>query len=330
MRIKEKQNVYLTSISTFDFSPNFMIRFKKLAKKIQRLLRKVYGSTNSIKDLASITTLIFGLVEDIKHKGFPNYSFDEELKIVNDYLLWYLKNKWATRYDHECSSYGEAALALYLDLFITATTGDVNKELQAKPTFLKNPKTGAVLEIDIWFEDFHLAFEFQGEKHYIDNKVKEKDNFKLEELRKKKIVLIPVNISQLNYTELQRLIVNSIKDFLGIHNLFTDERSGFMIESLPSTHLLLNFSKIAQRLYLSKLLFVESLKWLDDESEKYITNVAKKNPISSNYPAPRQTPEHGDFDIEYIYKKLKYVTQVRKSRTRRRVSKAIPKDNAKV
>ncbi len=321
--------MYLASISTFDFYPNFTIRFKKLIRKTQHLLRKVYGSTNSIKDIAGITTLIFGLAEDIKLKGVPKYSFEEELKVVNDYSLWYLKSKWATRYDNKCSSYGEAALALYLDLFVTATIREVNRELQAKPTFLKNPKTGAVLEIDILFEDILLAFEFQGEHHYTDNKVKEKDCFKLEELRKKKIVLIPVNISQLNNTELQRLIVNSIKDFLGIHDLFMGERSDFEIESLPSTRQLLSFSKIVQRLYLSKLLFVESLKWLDNESKKYITNVAKKNPISSSYSAPRQTPAQGDFDIKYIYKRLKYVAQLRKSKSRVSVSKIISKYGCK-
>lgn len=314
--IKEKHTEYLARVSSLGIPSSFSDRFTKLGKKLQGLLRKEYASTNSMTEIAGISTIVFGLVEDIQQKRLPAYRFDAELKLVNDYLSKYLDSKSASKYDGKCSSYGETLLVLYLDLFVTATISETDRELQTKPAFLINPKTGSVLEIDVLFEDFQLAFEFQGEHHYTDDAVKEKDRFKLEELRKRKVVLIPVNISQLNGKELQKLIVNSIKDFLGIHDLFTDKRTRFDVDSLPRTRQLLNFSKIAQRLYLSSVLFTENLNWLDEKSRKYITSRTKDSPMSSAQPAPRQIPAHGDFDIQQIYRDLKHVTRARKTRPR--------------
>ncbi len=316
--IKERQKYYLEKIANQGYDSDFTRKFKNLTKKIQKLLRKEYISENSIKSIPNIAGIIFGLVEDIKQKQALSYDFDGEVKIVNEYLIKYLENKISTNYDGKCPSYGEALLNAYVDLFITSTVSKTDKDSPAHPYFLINPKTGSGLEIDILFEDFHIAFEFQGEHHYTDTKTIEKDKFKLAACHKKEIPLIPVNPSQLNSDILQELIANSIKDFLQLNDLFKDKQIEYWAEYLSqvgiSNKQLLRFSKVAQRLYLSKIIFSESLKWLDAKSGEYIKNYKGKYPAahSALRPAPRYISSNNDFSIEDIYKNLKYVTQVRK------------------
>jgi hypothetical protein len=314
--VKNRHRDYLAEIACHEFFPSLETRFNKLARLVRSLLRKEYASSNALTVIAQTANLIFGLMEDIKRKHLPDYPFEQELLALNDYLIKYLEAKWVSRYGGECASYGETALVLYLDLFIAVSVSDPDIELQAKPSFLRNPATGAILEIDVMLENYHLAFEFQGEHHYTDDNVKEKDQFKLRQLYEKQIILIPVNISQLYSHTLQMLIVNSIKDFLGIHDLFTNKRYEVDISRLPSTHQMLNFSKVTQRLYLSKHLFAGSLKWLDNRSCEYIINVSGRSPISSSTSAPRQTPPHGDMDIDYVYKQLKHVRKARRDKAK--------------
>lgn len=319
--IKESQKQYLEKIVNQEYYSDFTKKFKNLTKKIQKLLRKEYISENSLKNIPTISTLIFGFVEDIKQKHALSYDFDGEVKIVNEYLIKYVENKISTSYNKKCPSYGEALLNAYVDLFITTTVFKTDKESPAYPDFLINPKTGSNLELDIWFEDFHIAFEFQGEHHYTDIKTIEKDKFKLTKCPTKGISLIPVNPSQLNSDILQKLIVNSIKDFLQLNNLFKDKRIEYWAEYLAQVEIsnkqLLRFSKVVQRLYLSRIIFSESLKWLDTKSDKYITNCKRKYPAthSAKEPAPRYISTNNDFSIEDIYKNLKYVTWVRKRKS---------------
>jgi hypothetical protein len=316
--IKERQELYLEKIVNLEYHSDFTNRFKNLTKKIQKLLRKDYASENSIKSIPTISRLLFGLIEDTKRKRALSYGFDNEVKIVNEHLIKYLKNKISTRYDGKCPSYGEALLNAYLDLFITATVFKTGKEIPAYPSFLMNPKTGSILEIDTLFEDFHIAFEFQGEHHYTNTKTKEKDEFKLTACPESGILLIPVNPFQLNSDILQKLIVNSIKDFLRLNDLYKDKRTEYWAEYLAqigiSNKQLLRFSKVAQRLYLSKIIFSESLKWLDIKSNEYINEYKRKYPEarSAKEPAPRYIFTNNDLSIEDIYKNLKYVTRVRK------------------
>jgi hypothetical protein len=314
--MKNRQRDYLAEIACHEFYPSLETRFKKLTRLVRSLLRKEYVSSNALTAIAQTAKLIFGLMEDIKREHLPGYTFEQELLALNDYLIKYLEAKWASEYGGECRSCGETALVLYLDLFIALTVSDLDKELQAKPSFLRNPATGAILEIDVMFENYHIALEFQGEHHYTDNNVKEKDQFKIRRLREKQIILIPVNIFQLYSHTLQMLIINSIKDFLGIHDLFTNKRDEVDISRLPSTRQMLNFSKVTQRLYLCKHLFAGSLKWLDTRSREYIINMAARSPISSSTSAPRQTPPRGDMDIDYLYKQLKYVTKARRGKAK--------------
>jgi hypothetical protein len=218
--IKCSNQQYLNSIISTDCYSKFEQRFSKLTRKVRSLTRKEYGSKHSIVELSRISRLIVGFSENMKQREMPAFDFSAYKNVLNEYLINYLDAKRKNNYEGQCASYGETLFVLYLDLFLTATASGAVRELQANPEFLVNPKTGSVLEIDALFEDFRLAFEFQGEHHYTDPKTQQKDLFKLNECRNKKIILIPVNISQLNSKSLQVLIVNSIKDFFGIHDLF--------------------------------------------------------------------------------------------------------------
>lgn len=318
--IKERHNLYLEKIVNLEYHSDFTSRFKNLTKKIQKLLRKDYTSENSMKSIPLISRLLFGLMEDIKRKHALGYGFDDEVKIVNEHLIEYLKNKISTRYDEKCPSYGEALLNAYLDLFITATVFKTGKEIPAHPSFLMNPKTGSILEIDMLFEDFHLAFEFQGEHHYTNTKTKEIDEFKLTTCPENGLLLIPVNPFQLKGDILQKLIVNSIKDFLGLNDLFKDKRTKYWSKYLAqegiSNKQLLRFSKVVQRLYLSKIIFLDSLKWLDAKSIEYRNTQKSKYPEAQSLKelAPRHTFTNNDLSIEDIYKNLKYITHIKKKK----------------
>jgi hypothetical protein len=275
-------------------------------------MRKEYASQNSISEISNLGRLIAGFMEHIRQKKALTFDFIDYKNVINDYLINYLDFKKNSRYERQCNSYGETLFVLYLDIFITATLNQVERELQANPSFLINPRTSANLEIDVFFEDFKLAFEFQGEHHYTDLKTQAKDLFKLNECLNKGIILIPVNISQLNGKNLQILIVNSVKDFLGVHDLFTLNKENFSLRSNIKSKQLLNFCKIVERLYTSTIIFDASVTWLDGEATKYISKIQPRSPISSTINAPRQVPPMGDFDIFTLYKGLKHITDFRK------------------
>lgn len=310
--IKRRNQEYLAKISTFDYCDHFEQKFKNLTRKTQFLLRKERESENSIKHIPKIARIVAGFIQDIRRRGAPSYDFTEYFNILNHYLIGYLENKRTTKYEGKCASYGETLLVLYLDIFIAATVYKPDKKLQVHPPYLINPKTGSVLEIDVLLEDFHLAFEFQGEHHYTDAKVEAKDKFKLQECYRRGRILIPVNIVQLESNQLQILIVNSIKDFLSLNDIFTDKRDTFRLESSTSLRQLTNFCKVAERLHLSSIVFAESMKWLDDKAEKYKRKMQARSPISSTRAAPRQMPTTVGLDIDFIYRRLKHVSEVGK------------------
>lgn len=310
--IKERQKQYLEKLANQEYNSEFTNRFKNLSIKIRKLLRKEYASENSIKIIPTISRILFGLIEDIKQKHAINYDFCEEKKVVNKYLINYLDYKISSNYDKKVPSYGETLLNAYLDLFITATVFNTDKETSAHPYFLVNPKTKSKLEIDVLFEDLHIAFEFQGEHHYTNSKTLDKDQFKLTECHEKETVLIPVNPSQLNCNTLQELIVNSIKNFLQLNELFEDKRPEHLAHVEIGKIQLLKFSKVVQRLYLSNIIFSESIEWLDTKSNEYINKSKEKYPISANKPAPRYLFNNDDISLENMYKNLKYVRQLRK------------------
>jgi hypothetical protein len=256
--------------------------------------------------------LLFGLEEDLPRLGLPAFSLDREKAVLNRVIISALDRRRASNYSGECGSYGETLLNCYLDLFITLTVLNTPREIEAKPSFLVNPATGAVLEIDVLLEDFRLGFEFQGEHHYTDPKVVAKDAFKLRALAKHQRILVPVNISQLHGETLQNLIVNSIKDDLGLQQLLTSRNPSALPRGRASQKQLLQFSKAVQRIYLSRILFAASFAWLDNEATRYVAQMNRRNPISSTTPAPRHISPAGDLDVTRIYRALEYVTQARR------------------
>jgi hypothetical protein len=310
--IKYHNRQYLESIKNVKHRSIFEHKLTNLTHKIRSLTRKEYGSENSIHELSRIGRLIAACMEDMKQRKVAIFDFIEYKNVLNEYLVKYLEFKRINKYNGQCASYGETLFVLYLDLFITATIDKVERELQAKPAFLINPRTGSILEIDVLFEGFKLAFEFQGEHHYTNSGVQNKDQFKLNECLSRGIILIPVNISQLNSRTLQNLITNSIKDFLGIHDIFTPNRDTFSPYKNIKSKQFISFCKITERLYTSSVIFDASTNWLDSEAVKYISNSQVRSPISSTMLAPRQILPSGDFDIAILYQGLKHVALFRK------------------
>ena len=312
-KIKQAHGDYLLKISNeAAHCENFTKRLSSVKKNINNLLRKQKGSKNSLKDIHNISNSLFGLFEDIKRLRFPTNDFKLEIEIINKYIIVVLDDYLKSSYHKKCASIGETILACYLDLFITFTTRKTPKKINVKPPFLVNPLTNSPLELDIMLDEFRLAFEFQGEHHYTDNKVRGKDAFKLIECSKNKRILIPVNISQLSSVELQNLISNSIKDHLGLQCILTNMNTSTSLNQITNNQLL-KFSKVVQRIYLSSVIFKEALSWLDLESKNYINGrLQNGNQFSASKPAPRGVAISGDLDIKEIYKRLPLITKLRK------------------
>ena len=59
-------------------------------------------------------------------------------------------------------------------------------------------------------DDFQcLAFEFQGDRHYTSVRQMDRDLLKAEKCRQRRIILIPINISQLSHKALAEVILNT-------------------------------------------------------------------------------------------------------------------------
>ena len=312
--IKVNHKYYLKEISNLDRSDHCLHKFKVLTRRFQDLLRKEHGSSNSSDLISTIANHLFGLREDISKLSLPYYDFADEILVLNQYIVPLLEKRRASKYFGECASYGETLLNCYIDLFVTFTVPKTVREIGAKPGYLLNPLTGSHLEIDVLLEDFRLGFEFQGEHHYTDSTVQVKDSHKLSILASHKRILIPINISQLSFQTLAKLIVNSMKDYLKLHDLLVYKDERLISEHLMTSRKLMGrFSKAAQRIYLATVFFEPTLNWLDSKTQQYITNMSTRNPTSSTQVAPRQTMPKQDLEVEYIYRNLKYVTTARKN-----------------
>ena len=305
--IQENQNKYIDSLAESPHKLMISNRCSNIKRKLKAILRKTEGSANSLKTIPNIARLLFGVEEDIQRLGLPKFDLYREKAVINKVIIAALHARINSKYDGTCRSYGEVLLNCYLDLFVTLTVLKLQKEIGAKPAFLVNPVTGSILEIDILFQDFHLGFEFQGDHHYRDTRVQAKDNFKLAEFDRRRRILIPVNISQLESKELQSLIINSIKDHLGIQDLLTNRDLSFKAGESISSKEMRNFCKVTQRIYLARTLFQESIDWLNQISLTYTTNAVNHSPISSSSEAPRQNTVSSDLDVEYIYQNLRFV-----------------------
>lgn len=295
-------------------------RFRTLARRIQDLTRKEQGSANTLKIIPNIVSLLFGLQEDILRQGLPPYSFHLEKRAINARIIKALDARLSQKYAAHGAprgpiSWGESLLNCYVDLFITFTVLGTPKELGAKPTYLVNPTTGSYgqLEIDIEFEEFRLAFEFQGHpSHYSDPRVIAKDAFKLKELPVHSRILIPVNVSQLHSRTLQNLIANTLKEFVGVHAVVAFRDPSRFMPSRATPRQITLFCKAVQRLFLAETIFRESLDWIDAHSAAYVSAPVNTGTVSATTAAPRAGGTTPDIPFATIYANLKYVAKIKK------------------
>lgn len=303
-KISKNQNSYIDLLGMATCRDGIEKRMENLRNKISRFVRTEYASKNSLKQIPNLSRIIFGLQEDMKRLHIVEYDFREEKELLNNYLIYTLNELATTKYNRKCPSYGEALLNCYLDLFITFTSLKTDKEIGTNPDFLVNPLTGANLELDVLFEGYKLAFEFQGEHHYLDANVMSKDLVKLSECKNTNRILIPVNICQLNNEKLSVLILNSIKEQVGLNKIVNDLDFEEYKNVGNSKRNLYNFFKATQRNYLAQQLFFQTLNWLDSRSFEYISSIQVRSPISATTDAPRLMHEVADLDVECIYKRI--------------------------
>ena len=318
-KVKANHDANLNAIAASSQAQGVRERFKTLSRKLQTFLRKDEGSMNALKAVPNLARLMFGLQEDSKRFGLPPYSFDLEKMEINQSIIAALEARLRNNYVGYGAkpggvSCGETFLNCFVDVFITFTVLKTPKEMGAKPPLLVNPGTGSILELDIVFEDFLLAFEFQGHPtHYSDPKVQAKDSFKLAKYRVLRRILVPVNECQLQSRTLLSLIANSMKDQLGLHEVLALRDSMRFVAGAALPHQLLQFCKAIQRLYLADQVFREVLDWLDAKAVKYLPTPRLISSISATTPAPRQGPVNPDLDLARIYQGLRYVKDVRRN-----------------
>lgn len=311
--IKVKIKKYLKD-SNLEENINVVKRFKKLKKLFTDYLRKENSSNNSIKMIPKIARLIFGLNEDFIRLKLLKYDFSYELEIINDRIIEMIEARRNTMYLKKCNSYGETLLNIYLDIFIFLTVyKDVEIEKNINPSFLRYPLTGSNLELDVLIEEIKLAFEFQGEHHYFDTKVINKDAFKMNETFANKRILVPVNIYQLNSTKLSNLIINTIKDYLDLGLVMEDKTKRSLDNNKYDRKAMAVFFKITQRILLATTLFEKALKYLDMKAKKYISEQNIKSIVSSNTDAPRYKKTR-DLGIRSIYRTLPRLNRILKNK----------------
>ncbi|MGJ0428221.1 hypothetical protein [Methylobacter sp.] len=313
-RIAGNRSGYLSTIAATRHYQSFERRFDRVQIGFRDLLRKELGSENSLKGIPTLARYMFGLMEDAARLKLPVLTLAYEIELLNDFIIAALEQRRSTKYGGECASYGETLLNCYLDLFVTLTVTKTPRDTGAKPSFLVNPATGSTLELDVLLEDFRLAFEFQGEHHYTKPEVMERDKFKLKECARFQRILIPVNSYQLSSTMLQALILNSIKDHLSIGTLLSAPEAFDPSQVTASKKQLLQFSKMAQRIHLSNILFPIALRWVDDHAASYVSTIALRSPISTTTLAPRHIAATYEMDVEHIYRRLALVTKLRRGK----------------
>jgi hypothetical protein len=319
---KANHAAYLASIAFSPHAQPLRRRFGNFARKFQTFSRKDLGSQNTLKAIPNLAGLLFGLQEDLQRFGLPMYSFELEKETINRSIVAALDTRLTRNYAGYGAplargvSTGEALLNCYLDVFVTFTVLRTPKEMGAKPPYLINPRTGnsGELELDVEFEGFRLAFEFQGyPTHYTDPATQAKDAFKLAELPAHSRILIPVNVSQLNSAALQSLIANSMKDHVALHEVLATGDPSRFTPGAASPQQLLQFSKAVQRLYLAESIFRPALDWIDARARAYVAAPIHIGTVSATTPAPRHGHPNPDLDLARIYANLRYVSEIRKT-----------------
>lgn len=91
-------------------------------------------------------------------------------------------------------SFGERLLRNYLKKCFKTETVIYND----RSVGIKNPKTNANLELDIFYPNLLVAFEFNGRQHRTDEEQKERDKIKKKECKKLGILLFTIWTKDLN------------------------------------------------------------------------------------------------------------------------------------
>ncbi len=295
------QKQYLNTLCDISHKLGNRKKIKNFNNKFLKFLRCEYTSNNSLKQIPHLSALIWGIQDFQRQINVDTYNFCKELSTINQYIIFALDSLLTSKYNSQCASYGEALLNCYLDLYITFTIRATKKEIDTHPNFLVSPLTGTFLEIDVLFENFRLAFEFQGEHHYTDTSTQIKDTIKCNLYISNNHVLIPVNISQLSHTCLSTLICNSIKEQKDLTGYINDfDKTNINKKTVHQLY------KVIQRMYLTHTLFKETLDWLDDKAIVYINGRIPSSPISAQSNAPRikHISNSTDLDIETLYSRI--------------------------
>lgn len=311
--IKLSHKLYLSSLDT-ENADLFYKRFKNLYNKIrEQLSRKEICSANSLKGLPLITKIISGINDDIIRLKLSQYGFESEINLICHFARAKIEENLNTKYNGQCN-YSEALLNCYLDLIISLTTRKTIKEIEAYPEFLVNPISNQNMELDVLFEGFKIAFEFQGETHYTDYKTIEKDKEKLIQCSREKIILIPINAHQLQSVKLLDLIANSIKDYLNlgvaVKKLIDKQHEGIIIYCSKSD--LSNFHKVMQRIKVANLIFGSIFRDLDERSKRYVETQNRRSPVTTSTNAPRAYNSGLDCSFERIHMVIPSLNRVAK------------------
>lgn len=111
-------------------------------------------------------------------------------------------------------SFGERLLRKYLKKCF----GKEEVEFNYRDAGIYNPATHMPLELDLFYPNLMIAFEFQGKQHKTDEEQKHRDQIKKEQCKKKHILLFTIWAK-----DLKSNLYEKIKDKI-------EEHSGFKIK----------------------------------------------------------------------------------------------------
>jgi hypothetical protein len=308
--LADSRNRYLASMTDNGTRHDIEKRLTRLSRHVCDLATKGRGSNRSFRLAGPVFKALFVLTEHLNCRRLSKYDCRFELSILNQAVISYLDCQRETHYSNQCASYGETLLNCYLDIYFRLTNDKTEKDINQRPLFLTNEATGQPLELDIQFEEFRLAFEFQGDRHYTSARQMDRDLFKSEKCRQRRIILIPINISQLSHGALAALILNTIKDDVGFHDVLMcrcAKQDAFGKIHGPGAQRT-RFATAVKSLYAASWVYQDALAWLDEHARQYNLRMLLAYPNSSSaiYEAPDRT-SNPRLSVSELYSRLKYL-----------------------
>ena len=316
--IKKNQNEFISNLPVE--SEYFVRKIKAIRRDIFSILRKEEASEAGYKLIKRVGSGLFGLMDYLRYNRLGYYDFKLEKEVLNDFLIGYLEKKISSNYNHNLPSFGESLLCGFIDCLLNASKVEVEKSYGLNPSFLINPDTSQLLEIDLALKEYKIYFEFQGHpSHYQDSTTIFKDSVKLKRCFDNNIVLIPLNISQLNSTLIINTITNTLRDYLGIEELLVGKNLDVNKYDDVSNKQLIRFSKLIHKIFLATKIYHKTLEFLDIRADRYLLNMRAKNPtgFSQNHFAPRYYYSRRDYNINQMYAGVKYISILRKEKKKK-------------